>query len=92
MQGVKVLEDFDLNIYDPSSPSTSPHWTSPASGHTYCSKWILEIGGTPYTVTAINPGSEVNLVGSYFFEGETTVSDAKGNRVGHLFMEQMGYN
>ena len=61
MQGVFVLDpdEFDLNIFDPNNPSDSPHWKSPTTKQTYCSKWQLQIGDIRYIMTALVPESEV---------------------------------
>jgi hypothetical protein len=91
-QGVRVLDSFDLNIYDARHPDASPHWTSPKSGQTYCTKWLLEIGKEVYILTLINEGAEVNLAGSAFGEGAATLHNQDGSLAGHAFVEQMGYN
>ena len=93
VQGVKVLKstEFDLNILNPENPSSSPHWTSPKSGQTYCSAWHLRIKEKVYTIKVLIPGSEVHL-GTYFFEGAAILTDENGCKVGNAYVEQMGYN
>lgn len=93
VQGVNVLDssEFDLNIKNPLDPSDSPHWTSPTNQQTYCSAWKLRIRNQVYIMTALVPGSEVNLAGTAFFEGAATISDDSGHQMGCAFVEQMGY-
>ena len=93
VQGVHVLDDgeFDLNILLPDDPSKSPHWTSPTSHQTYCSAWRLRIGSQVYGMQALVPGSEVNMVVNFFFEGAATICYDMSHEVGHAFVEQMGY-
>lgn len=95
VQGVNVLEssDFDLNIWNPKDPRSSPHWTSPA-GITYCSSWRLRIRDKVYKMTVLVPGSEVKCVEQGFFEGAATITlpESDIQEVGHAFVEQMGYN
>ena len=93
VQGVNVLKstEFDFNILDPKNPSSSPHWTSPSSGQTYCSAWQLKIKEKVYTIKALIPGSEVFL-GTAFFEGAAILTDENECKVGNVYVEQMGYN
>ena len=93
VQGVNVLKsnEFDLNIFDHGNPPKSPHWKSPTSQQTYCSKWILTIKKEEYTMTALVPGSEVNVLNESFFEGAATIADANGHIKGYAMVEQMGY-
>ena len=84
--------EFDLNILQPETPSQSPHWTSPTSGHTYCTAWNLRIKETIYTIKALVPESEVTLGTSDFFEGAAIMTDENGIEVGKVFVEEMGYN
>ena len=93
VQGVNVLKstEFDLNILDPKNPSSSPHWTSPRSGQTYCSAWQLRIKEKVYTIKALIPGSEVFL-GTHFFEGAAILTDENEDKDGNVYVEQMGYN
>ena len=96
MNGVSVLEqtEFDLNIFDPSNPSQSPHWTSPNTGHTYCTKWQMQIGDKQYVMTALVPESEVTVGPQSFFEGAAIISDyndPSGQPLGYAMVEQMGY-
>ena len=93
--GVTVLDttDFDLNIADPKDPKNSPHWTSPFSGNTYCSAWVLMLEGKHYKMDALVPGSEVGVPGYQFFDGAACIKDADDQQLrGHAFIEQMGYN
>lgn len=91
-EGVNVLKesDIDLNILNPDNPSQSPHWKSPHSGQTYCTAWKLKIKNSTYTMKALIPQSEV-YAGTYFFEGAGSIYDEEVE-VGHVFIEQMGYN
>ena len=96
IQGVIVLEqdEFNLNIFNPSDPSLSPHWTSPVSGQTYCTKWQLQIGDKQYVMTALVPGSEETGGTEYFYEGVAPITDPtdhSGQPIGHGMVEQMGY-
>ena len=93
VQGLNVLKstEFDLNILDPKNPSSSPHWTSPSSGQTYCSAWQLRIKEKVYTIKALIPGSEV-FFGTPFFEGAAILTDENECKVGNVYVEQMGYN
>ena len=77
MNGVSVLEqtEFDLNIFEPSNPSQSPHWTSTNTGHTYCTKWQLKIGDKQYVMTALVPEAEATVDINSFFEGAAIISD-----------------
>ena len=96
IQGVSVLDQdqFDLNIFNPSNPSDSPHWTSPVSNQTYGTKWQMELDGKQYVMTILVPESEVTGGTEYFYEGAAAISDANdpsGQPVGYAVVEQMGY-
>ena len=95
IQGVSVLDqdEFNLNIFNPSNPSLSPHWKSSISGQTYCTKWQIELDNKQYIMTALVPESEVTGGTGYFYEGITTITDSKdpsGQPVGYAMIEQMG--
>ena len=95
MQGVSVLDwdEFDLNIFDPNNPSLSPHWKSPISNQTYCTKWQLKMV-KEYVLTALIPESEIKCGKDYYFEGIAIISDPNdpsNQPVGHVFVEQMGF-
>ena len=96
IQGVSVLEqyEFNVNIFNPSNPSLSPHWKSPISGQTYCTKWQLQLGDKQYVMTSLVPGSEVTGGNEYFYEGIATITDPKdpsGQPLGYVMAEEMGY-
>lgn len=94
--------DFDVNILTPDAPQTSPHWTSPTSGQTYANAWWIRIGprlqrhGVPPNLylQAVVPGCENLVPGSAFWEGAANVyaDEAMTQRIGHAFVEQMGFN
>ena len=94
-QGTNVLkkEEFDLNILSPDHPGASPHWKSQAynTGNTYCTAWNLKLKGKVYKMMAVVRGTEVKGVFSYFSEGAAILYD-NDTVVGHVFVEQMGYN
>ena len=96
IQGVSVLDQdqFDLNIFNPSNPSDSPHWKSPVSNQTYCTKWQMELERKQYVMTSLVPESEVTGGNEYFFEGAAAISDTNdpsGQPVGYAVVEQMGF-
>ena len=96
IQGVSVLDqdEFNVNIFNPSNPSLSPHWKSPVSGQTYCTKWQLQIGDKQYVMTSLVPESEATGGTGYFYEGIAPITDPKdhsGQPVGYAMVEQMGY-
>ena len=95
IQGVNVLEkeEVDLNILTPSDPENSPHWKSATNGNgnTYCTAWHLKLKDKVYKMVALVPGCEVWL-DTYFFEGTATLYDGNDVEVGHVVVEQMGYN
>ena len=96
MQGVIALDqsEFNVNIFDPSNPSLSPHWKSPVSGQTYCTKWQLQIGDKQYVMTSLVPESETTGGTGYFYEGIATITDPKdrsGQPLGYAMVEEMGY-
>jgi hypothetical protein len=95
--------DYDVNILDPEKPEASPHWTSPLSKHTYATAWQIDFAphlrddglpGTAY-VYAVSDNCEnlVPLTGGYF-EGAALVYADKDKKqlLGHVFVEQMGFN
>lgn len=94
--------DFDLNILTPDAAGTSPHWTSPTSGQTYCNAWLLRLGprvqqyGVPANLylKAVVPNSENLLPGNAFWEGAANVyaDEAMTECIGHAFVEQMGFD
>jgi hypothetical protein len=97
--------DFDVNILRPDHPDTSPHWQSPSA--TYSTGWWIRIGeegrrhGLPANLylKAIVSGCE-NVLPSpqwrlnAYWEGAANVyADADlTQRIGHAFVEQMGFN
>ena len=95
--------DYDVNILDPEKPEASPHWTSPLSKHTYATAWQIDFAphlrddGLPETayVYAVSDNCEnlVPLTGGYF-EGAALVYADKDKKqlLGHVFVEQMGFN
>ena len=91
VQGVHVLEksEFNLNILIPSDPENSPHWKS-TNGNTYCTAWHLSLKGKVYKMVSLVPGCEVWL-DTYFYEGAATLYN-ENDVIGHVFVEQMGYN
>ena len=96
IQGVSVLDqdEFDLNIFNPSNPPHSPHWTSPTTNQTYCTKWQLHIRDKQYVMTALVPESEVTVGTDSYFEGIAIISDPSDpldQPLGYAFVEQMGY-
>ena len=96
IQGVSVQDqdEFNLNIFNPRNPLLSPHWKSPVSGQTYCTKWQVELDNKQYVVTALVPEAEVTGGTEYFYEGVATITDSKdpsGQPVGYAMVEQMGY-
>ncbi len=92
VDGVDVLgsSEFDLNILTPSDTEKSPHWQS-ENGNTYCTAWNLSLKGKNYKLLSLVQGCEVFL-DTYFYEGAATVEDESGAVVGHVMVEQMGYN
>ena len=96
IQGVYVLEqdEFNLNIFNPNNPSLSPHWKSPVSGQTYCTKWQLQLGDKQYIMTSLVPEAESTSSTEYFHESIAPITDPKdhsGEPVGYAFVEQMGF-
>ncbi len=95
IQGAKILDniEYNCNILNPSDPKNSPHWpdNEPAEGNTYCTAWKLTIKGEKYTVKALVPQAQVNLM-TNMYEGATNMYNSKDHLVGHAFVEQMGFN
>jgi hypothetical protein len=96
--------DYDVNILTPDEPETSPHWTSPRTRQTYATAWridfapwLLEYGipGTVYAY-AVSDTCEIVLLSKKdaFFEGAAILysDEQKTQRLGHVFVEQMGFN
>jgi hypothetical protein len=96
--------DYDVNILTPDEPETSPHWTSPRTRQTYATAWridfapwLLEYGipGTVYAY-AVSDTCEIVLLSKKgaFFEGAAILYSDKQRtqRLGHVFVEQMGFN
>lgn len=96
--------DYDINIFDGAEPASSPHWTSPATGCTYCTKWKISFStrlqqqwNLPAVIylSAIVQGCEFVAEGQApFSEGAALMfSDPEcTQRIGEGFVEQMGYN
>lgn len=96
--------DFDVNILTPDKPETSPHWTSPLTGQTYASAWQINFApwlleyGLPETiyVYAVSDNCEIMMLSKQgaFFEGAAMVyADRERTKLlGHVFVEQMGFN
>ena len=95
--------DYDINIFNPLDPPNSPHWLSPDSGYTYCTKWRIHFSerlvrwGIPSEVflLAMVEGCE------YYGFGQRAISEgavwmysdeACTQLIGRGFVEQMGYN
>jgi hypothetical protein len=98
--------DFDINILNAEDPDPdqSPHWKSPISGQTYATAWEIEFSksiqhyGLPEKlyVFVLCENCENVLPGKTlaFFEG-TAIAYAdkeKTKPLGHVFVEQMGFN
>ena len=103
--GVRVdadTHDFDINLANTTIPEKSPHWTSPASGHTYPTAWHVSFDprlrqyGVPANLhlRAVVEGCENALPGSSFWEGGADVygDSALNHRIGTAFVEQIGMN
>jgi hypothetical protein len=95
--------DYDINIFDPNDVDESPHWTSPVTGRTYCTRWKISFSerlgkwGLPREIylAAVVDGCEfVAKDESPFSEGAVLMfADAACSlRIGYGFVEQMGYN
>lgn len=96
--------DYDVNILHPDTPEKSPHWTSPLTGQTYATAWQIDfapglsVHGLPETiyVYAVSDNCEIILLTNKgaFFEGAALVfaDMAKTKLLGHVFVEQMGFN
>ncbi|MBO9712345.1 hypothetical protein [Sphingomonas sp.] len=96
--------DFDLNILDPGTPDASPHWTSPASGHSYATAWQIDFAprvqrlGLPPTLylRALSENCEIipgDASGAFFEGAALAFADREGKRrIGQAFVEQMGFN
>jgi hypothetical protein len=96
--------DFDLNLLDPETPGTSPHWTSPASGKTYATAWRIDFSpraqrhGVPPVVYLHTVSDNCEIIpatpSGAFFEGAALAcADREGRRrIGQAFVEQMGFN
>jgi hypothetical protein len=95
--------DYDVNILCPEKPEDSPHWTSPLSKHTYATAWQIDFAphlrdhGLPETayVYAVSDNCEnlVPMTGGYFEGAALVYADKdKTQFLGHVFVEQMGFN
>lgn len=96
--------DYDINIFDPDDPDSSPHWTS-SSGtrNTYCLKWSIafsdrlahwHVPPVIYLVALVEGCEYTSTVGDGFWEGAVDIFADREctRRIGHGFYEQMGYN
>ncbi|WP_445679740.1 hypothetical protein [Radicibacter daui] len=96
--------DFDLNILTPADPAHSPHWRSPASGKTYATAWRIDFApraqrhGLPPALYLRTISENCEIIPATpdggFFEGAALVyaDSAFEHRLGHAFVEQMGFN
>jgi len=96
--------DYDVNILWPDTPETSPHWRSPLTGHTYATAWQIDFApalaehGLPATlyVYAISENCEIIIIDAAgaFYEGAALVyaDRERTTLLGHVFVEQMGFN
>jgi hypothetical protein len=101
--GLRSGWDFEVNILYPKDPQNSPHWKSPISGNTYATAWQIDFAprftkyGIPEKlyVFAICENCEIlPPLGGAFFEGAALVyaDKEKTQPLGHVFVEQMGFN
>lgn len=96
--------DYDVNILCPGEPEKSPHWQSPLSGQTYATAWQIDFAhglsgyGLPETmyVFAVSDNCEIVMLSKKgaFFEGAALAYADKERKkfLGHVFVEQMGFN
>jgi len=96
--------DFDINILEPENSADSPHWQSPITQHTYASAWEIEFSPNvqQYNVPAKlyvfalceNSENVLPMQMNAYFEGAALAYADKERTqlVGHVFVEQMGFN
>jgi hypothetical protein len=96
--------DFDINILEPGEGNNSPHWHSPLTGQRYATAWELEFAphmqqyGVPEKLYVYalceNCENVMPMKLNAYFEGTAMAYTDKEqtNMVGHVFVEQMGFN
>lgn len=71
------------------------HWTSPATRARYPVVWQVDVAGQRYTVEARTDAQELDSrgsTGSVYWEGLSTLRDARGQAVGSGYLEMTGYS
>ena len=71
------------------------HWTSPATRARYPVAWQVDVAGQRFTVQARTDAQELDSrgsTGSVYWEGLSTLLDARGQAVGSGYLEMTGYS
>ncbi|MFY9459204.1 MAG: carotenoid 1,2-hydratase [Aquabacterium commune] len=71
------------------------HWTSPATRARYPVAWQVDVAGQRFTVEARTDAQELDSrgsTGSVYWEGLSTLRDARGQAVGSGYLEMTGYS
>lgn len=71
------------------------HWTSPATRARYPMAWQVDVAGQRFTVEARTDAQELDSrgsTGSVYWEGLSTLRDARGQAVGSGYLEMTGYS
>ncbi len=71
------------------------HWTSPATRARYPVAWQVDVAGQRFTVQARTDAQELDSrgsTGSVYWEGLSTLRDARGQAVGSGYLEMTGYS
>ena len=93
--GTLVNADGSTVNLDPNSmvETKLATWTSPATGATYHTSWVVQVPGGSLSVTGLIPASEVtsSQAGSNYWEGDSTVTGTiNGQAVtGVSYVEQL---
>jgi predicted secreted hydrolase len=69
-------------------------WTSPTTGATYPTEWLVRTPADYYTVRAVIPNQELdsrNSTGAVYWEGLSDLFDSNDKHVGRGYLEMTGY-